>query len=249
MTQYSIESLLSVYNDINSEAIHLDNYLSWINSYVEISKPDFIVVLNVQELSPVIYQKNYNLKFSSDKKEHFQEIFDNVDECQLQKIIEADTLASEFAFNNFIEPVKCTYYMRFNSCIDNVSTRSFLRNVTLLSRDKNNLPQLVLTTISDITHINGSQEIAQVDIKNYVDGKNCLGEELSKLKERLVSIFKSDVVFTKREKQILKLISEGMTSMQIANELNISTATVNTHRQNLIKKNNVSSTSALINGI
>lgn len=41
---------------------------------------------------------------------------------------------------------------------------------------------------------------------------------------------------TVREKEILKLVAEGMTSHQIADQLFISTGTVSTHRKNIIKK-------------
>ncbi|WP_165876118.1 response regulator transcription factor [Mariniflexile fucanivorans] len=51
---------------------------------------------------------------------------------------------------------------------------------------------------------------------------------------------------TRRETQILQLISEGNTSEQIASILNISKHTVDTHRQNIIKKNNIKNTSAIL---
>jgi DNA-binding CsgD family transcriptional regulator len=76
-----------------------------------------------------------------------------------------------------------------------------------------------------------------------------LDTSLLNLKEELEEIFKPQICLTKREKQILELISNGSTSAQIAERLNISIATVNTHRQNLIKKNNVNSTTALLNVI
>lgn len=41
---------------------------------------------------------------------------------------------------------------------------------------------------------------------------------------------------TKREKQILKMVSEGKTSNVIAEELNLSALTVDTHRKNILNK-------------
>lgn len=41
---------------------------------------------------------------------------------------------------------------------------------------------------------------------------------------------------TKRESDILRLIAEGCKSSEIANKLNLSVRTVETHRFNLIKK-------------
>lgn len=51
---------------------------------------------------------------------------------------------------------------------------------------------------------------------------------------------------TKREKEILQLISDGNVSKQIADQLSISVHTVNTHRQNIIEKMEVTNTAEAI---
>jgi DNA-binding NarL/FixJ family response regulator len=51
---------------------------------------------------------------------------------------------------------------------------------------------------------------------------------------------------TRREKEVLILIAEGMTNPQIADKLFISVTTVNSHRQNLLMKFEVSNTASLI---
>lgn len=51
---------------------------------------------------------------------------------------------------------------------------------------------------------------------------------------------------TNREKEILYLISKGNVSKQIADDLHISVHTVNTHRQNIIEKMNVTNTAEAI---
>jgi DNA-binding NarL/FixJ family response regulator len=51
-----------------------------------------------------------------------------------------------------------------------------------------------------------------------------------------------EVYFSKRELEIMKLISNGFASKQIADNLNISKLTVDTHRKNLIKKAGVRNT-------
>jgi DNA-binding CsgD family transcriptional regulator len=249
MSTYNLQQLLSVYKDINSKEIDESNYISWINKYVELSKPDFLVILNVKSLSPIIFQKNYNLKFGKGKAGNVQDIIDGIEEVQKTKIFEADTKVIDFAYDNYVEPIRCTYYLRFNSKISNTGTTALMRHVTVLSRDEEDMPHLVAGCFFDVGHLNGSQDFVQIDIKNYIDGVNVLDTSLLNLKEELEEIFKPQICLTKREKQILELISNGSTSAQIAERLNISIATVNTHRQNLIKKNNVNSTTALLNVI
>lgn len=53
-------------------------------------------------------------------------------------------------------------------------------------------------------------------------------------------------VFTPREKEILKLISDGLSNKDIADKLFISTKTVETHRASLIKKADVKNSAELI---
>jgi len=56
----------------------------------------------------------------------------------------------------------------------------------------------------------------------------------------------SGVAFTKRESEVLELISEGYTNQQIADKLFTSRRTVEGHRQALMDKANVSNSAALI---
>ena len=68
------------------------------------------------------------------------------------------------------------------------------------------------------------------------------------LKESLTghrrSIF--EVPLTKREKEILQLVAEGMSNQQIADKLFISLRTVETHRLNLNQKLDVKNTAGLV---
>ncbi len=53
-------------------------------------------------------------------------------------------------------------------------------------------------------------------------------------------------VLTKREREILKLIAEGLTNLQISQQLFISIDTVDSHRKNLYTKLSVNNTASLI---
>lgn len=54
------------------------------------------------------------------------------------------------------------------------------------------------------------------------------------------------VAITRREKEILQLISDGKTNNEIAAQLFISSSTVDTHRKNLIEKLQVNNTAQLV---
>jgi len=53
-------------------------------------------------------------------------------------------------------------------------------------------------------------------------------------------------VITRREKEVLKLIAEGLTNKEMAEKLFISTTTVDTHRNSLLSKFNVKNTANLV---
>jgi DNA-binding CsgD family transcriptional regulator len=55
-----------------------------------------------------------------------------------------------------------------------------------------------------------------------------------------------DLVLSKREKEIVKLLSEGLASKQISDILHISSHTVDTHRRNLLKKTGAKNTLELV---
>jgi DNA-binding NarL/FixJ family response regulator len=91
-----------------------------------------------------------------------------------------------------------------------------------------------------------AEEIAEA-IETVLKGKIYLSVSMGHIAKPL-SIMPSDNLpaLTKREKEILQLISEGFTNNQIAEKLFISPLTVDSHRKNLLTKLNVNNTASLI---
>ena len=87
-------------------------------------------------------------------------------------------------------------------------------------------------------------------IETVMEGEEYMDETIKKilLQESLTgqrrSIF--EVPLTKREKEILKLIAEGLSSQEIADRLYISLRTVETHRLNINQKLDVKNTAGLV---
>lgn len=57
---------------------------------------------------------------------------------------------------------------------------------------------------------------------------------------------KNDIALTKRETEIIRMISEELTNSEIADRLGISSRTVDTHRRNLLQKLDVKNTAGLV---
>jgi DNA-binding CsgD family transcriptional regulator len=53
-------------------------------------------------------------------------------------------------------------------------------------------------------------------------------------------------ILTRREKEVLQLIAQGLTNKEIADRLFVSSSTVDSHRKNLLSKFDVLNTAALI---
>ncbi len=74
-------------------------------------------------------------------------------------------------------------------------------------------------------------------------GKIYLSEEAS---HALRDHTSANIILTRREKEVLELIAEGMTNNEIAQQLFISVTTVDTHRKNLLAKFEAKNVASLI---
>lgn len=91
----------------------------------------------------------------------------------------------------------------------------------------------------------GRHEIIQA-LRDVANGKTYLSFEAGQALKSLRAKNADQPVLTKREKEILGLITEGLTNTQIAEKLFISIDTVDSHRKNLYSKLNVRNTAMLM---
>lgn len=91
---------------------------------------------------------------------------------------------------------------------------------------------------------NATQEELMEAIQAVAIGKTYLSEEAA---TSLRKYAESEIpVITRREKEVLGLIADGMTNNEIAQKLFISTTTVDSHRKNLLTKFEAKNTALLI---
>ena len=91
---------------------------------------------------------------------------------------------------------------------------------------------------------NATQEELMEAIQAVAIGKTYLSEEAA---TSLREYAESEIpVITRREKEVLGLIADGMTNNEIAQKLFISTTTVDSHRKNLLTKFEAKNTALLI---
>src|SRR6188768_1521736 len=91
---------------------------------------------------------------------------------------------------------------------------------------------------------NASQEELMEGIETVIKGKMYLSDEAA---QSLRKNNNAEIpILTRREKEVLELIADGMTNGEIAGKLFISVTTVDTHRKNLLAKFETKNTAALI---
>jgi DNA-binding CsgD family transcriptional regulator len=138
---------------------------------------------------------------------------------------------------NKLMKYKVRYDFRFKK--KNGDYMRVLHQVAVVQHDENGGLIRTLGIHTDITHLKkegkpllsligleGEPSYLDVDVKN--------------------TFIKSEEVLSMREKQVLLLLMEGKLSKEISGDLNISKHTVDTHRKNMLRKNNLKNTSELI---
>lgn len=95
-----------------------------------------------------------------------------------------------------------------------------------------------------------SSNIIQDAVLKVVNGERVFSKSIMKLirDQRMTydQTNEDNVSLTKRENEILKLVAEGKSNKQLAEELKVSIRTVETHRHNLIKKLGIKNASQLV---
>lgn len=93
---------------------------------------------------------------------------------------------------------------------------------------------------------NSSSEELTQSILSSIEGNLALTDEVKTILAQGETSYKTLPRLTRREKEVLRMVAEGMTTAVIAEKLFISPLTVETHRRNLMQKFEVNNTAALI---
>ncbi|CAN5382957.1 hypothetical protein BH10BAC1_BH10BAC1_02110 [soil metagenome] len=110
-----------------------------------------------------------------------------------------------------------------------------LRQSSIFQTDLNGRMISNSSICSDISHLNSDTKI-----KFIMHGKKGESFVVPDLKEN------KGLHFTKRESELVSLISQGLSTKQIANQLGLSIFTVETQRKNMLKKFDVKNTFQLV---
>jgi two-component system, NarL family, nitrate/nitrite response regulator NarL len=93
----------------------------------------------------------------------------------------------------------------------------------------------------------GKTELVNAIKQLYENGQYYSGEVAAKLAAGIREHEEKTIKLTAREKEILQLVFEGLSTLEISEKLFLSHRTVETHRSNLLSKTDTKNTAQLIN--
>lgn len=111
--------------------------------------------------------------------------------------------------------------------------------------DRSYVSEMIKNGASGFLSKNSDQETIQEAIERIMKGEIFIGKNLEENIRPIVSP-SDQPILTRREKEVLQLIAQGLTNKEIADKIFVSTSTVDSHRKNLLHKFNVMNTAALV---
>ncbi len=171
-------------------------------------------------------------------------VFELVHPEDLKQMHRKEAMAVDFILNRIptedILKYKVVYVLRLRHADGNYKT--ILQQSKALTLSEDGKVQQVLGIHTDVTYLN-----MKVDHKiSFIGDGRPSFYSLSTDDKFVPEELDYHTLFTPREKEILANIAKGKTFGEIAQFLNISPHTINTHKKNILKKTNCHNTTELI---
>lgn len=134
---------------------------------------------------------------------------------------------------------KTTYLMKLRHSSGDYKT--ILHQAKVINISDDGKAQTVIGVHTDVTYLNPPirDEISFISRKKP-------NVHFEKQGNEYLPVESVSNLFTKREKEIMKLILKGKTAIEIGSVLNISNHTVNTHKRNMLKKSDCRNSRELV---
>lgn len=111
--------------------------------------------------------------------------------------------------------------------------------------DRTYVSEMIKNGASGFLSKNSDKETIEDAIMRIMNDEMVIGKHLEET-SRPAIIHEDQPVLTRREREVLNLIAQGLTNKEIADKIFVSTTTVDSHRKNLLHKFQVMNTAALV---
>lgn len=210
------------------------------NRILHLFRPDYFMIYKFSTTT-ILYQQNINLDLgvndvSLDKIMHYMVPAD------LDHIMSIDRIMCQMTIERKLQPLDFVYRICANIECPNPAVKRIMRTSFLIHSDATGKPELGFFCFHDVTSMVTSIKPNNYDI-TFDPGQSHLVLELA---NRMKSLKPRETDITNRERDILSCIDKGMSSKEIASNLFIAKTTVDTHRQNMLRKWELPNTAALL---
>ena len=174
----------------------------------------------------------------------FQDILDQIHPDDMHFVSRAEAQVMELFYQQIPaerrKKYKVSYCFRFRTT--DGSYQLFNHQAVILSMDEQGRLAQALNIHTNINHLTSknSHKVSAIGLFGEASFLN-----LDPLGDAATPAASSDL-FTRRERQIVQLLSQGLTSTEIADRLSIAANTVKNHRKNILQKANCRNVSQLI---
>ena len=168
------------------------------------------------------------------------------------EVINTKVFPDNIAFFKTLRPVQfndyiISYNYRFRNPKDEYIT--LLQRCSFISGSAGSEPAGMIGVVFDITHYKNDSSIVHTIEKVVTNEYETVNELVFKKTHPVYDYFETEgkQFLSKREIEILKSVSAGLSSKQIADKMRLSFNTVNNHRRNMLAKTRCNSSAELIN--
>lgn len=240
--------LYSLKSNQHPQVVHLDKLSDeciWQNfmanhRIIHLFRPDYFMIYKCSK-SAILYQQNINLDLGTNAVSA-DKIMSFIPPVDLQHIRSMDRVVWQITAERRLQPLEYIYKIYGNIVCPNPFLKRIMRTSFLLHSDSSGHPDLIFFCFHDVSKL-----VSGIRPNNYTisfdPGQAHLGHEVD---TRLKKLNHEKAGITPRELEIIKCLNEGMNSREIAPHLFISKATVDTHRQNMLRKWELPNTAALL---
>lgn len=212
-----------------------------VNPILKLLRPDYYLIFKYTDTCKILYQENLNLDLGG-REVNLSAINDSFLPDDLENIRSIDQALMQIVYERKLQPFDYIYKIGGNVSCANPALKRLMRTSILIHCNHQGKASIGFMCFHDVSGMVTSLRPQSYDI-SFERDLHFLEEELQ---GKLHRTHPPRTELTRREREIIDCIRQGMSSKEIASVLFISVATVNTHRQNLLRKWEVPNTAALL---
>lgn len=207
---------------------------------IHLLRPDYFMIYKFSK-STILFQRNISLDLGVEDVTA-KRLMQYMLPSDLQNIMAIDKAMIHMTSERRVQPLDYIYKVCVNIDCPNPSLKRIMRTSILIHNSDTGVPELGFICYHDVSSMVSSIKPNNYNITFDPDQAHLEIELDAKLK--IIRPGKMDI--TSRERDIVLCLHKGLSSKEIASELFISKATVDTHRQNMLHKWDLPNTAALM---